>query len=235
MKIVIERYPETLPLIVMCTLAEVDQRWCYHCAKCMWYGIYSLALGFGLDPCIRLRLCIRDFPVCPVFGRVRGKWRGVGSIGTRNCPVFTHLTRGGQFCHAVATVDLDLIADKISSHARPTRLFRRCSATARAQHTEWRLRACSICSTIETANRVATIIAEHVAVDELPGPFLDEGYIYDFSVRMPDSAHRSWSIVATDFIGERQVSCRNIALALSVALTDLIAVFSHNRLIRALR
>lgn len=186
MKIVIERYPEALPLIVMCTLAEVDQRWCYHCAKCMWYGIYSLALGL-VDPAFDY-----DF----VFGTSRYVLRLVefaesgaelGPSGNARLPAFTHLTRGGQFCHAVATINLDLIADKISSHALANLITiqamfgnRTCPAYGMAP-----ARVLDLLDN-ETANRVARIIAEHVPlVDELPGPFLDEGYIYDFSVRMP--------------------------------------------------
>ena len=41
-----ERYPELLPVAVMCTQGNAEQRWCYRCAKCFNWGIYGLAAGF---------------------------------------------------------------------------------------------------------------------------------------------------------------------------------------------
>ncbi len=40
-----ERYPEAAQEITSCTLGEVDERWCYRCAKCTGIMIWSLACG----------------------------------------------------------------------------------------------------------------------------------------------------------------------------------------------
>ena len=41
--LLVTRYPETIDHIVPCTLAGVDQRWCYHCIKCVLFALSCMA------------------------------------------------------------------------------------------------------------------------------------------------------------------------------------------------
>jgi hypothetical protein len=184
------RYPELMPLAVMCTRAGTRERWCYQCSKCMNWAVYALAAGY-VDPRMDYDRALTE----PSVVRKLIAYAGTGAELSRhgNAPWVNGLTGFPQtfqaICHALAMCDPDRLAGRIGAQAL-TNLY---TMIALYGNTRFHNQAVVAQDAIELTGvdlvrRVGKLAGEHYpVVDKLPGPWLhgDIEAIIDFRTRMP--------------------------------------------------
>jgi hypothetical protein len=188
-KILAERYPHAVEQIVMCTHGEVTERWCYQCVKCAEYAFFSLACGIA-DP---------RFDYDRFFTKSRYMQRiieyaqsGVERSVYGNAPWQPFFSVAGHylvFCHAIAQIEPNLIAGRLSEEGFANLITLQALFGNRPFPSAEMLPAKAIdLIGHDVARRVAQLAAEHVPiVDDLPGPFLagQEEIAYDFEGIQP--------------------------------------------------
>ncbi len=181
-----ERYPGALEQIVMCQQGGVDERWCYQCSNCAWYGLYSIGFGyvdprFDYDRLFRASAYIRQIVDYAATGVELSRF------GNAPPPRSLGLSLHSVFFHVVAMADAKLIADRLSPKAYGNLLVTK----ALFGNQTFPGTAMMPTKAIDllghpAARMIAAVITRHVlAAEDLPGPFANANVVYDFGLRMP--------------------------------------------------
>lgn len=189
MRLLTARYPEGFARVVSCVVAAPDERWCYQCRKCSWYPLFALQSG-AVDPEFDYDRLFRTSP--HLVRMVEYALSGVELSASGNAPVDPALKEDHvfpMFCHIMATIDLGLIADRLSPEAVGNLLTIKALFGNRTYPGFEMIPAKAIALLDnEVARRVVAIASEHLRVtDDLAPPLIGDNpeMIYDFDVRMP--------------------------------------------------
>lgn len=171
-RLLAERYPAALREVVMCLDAPPNQRWCYHCAKCVEYVYFSLRCGIVDD----------RFDYDTFFASSRYVQRliayaesGVELTQHGNAPWQPFLTIAGAygaFCHAIAHIQPSILNDRIGPIALANLLtIKALFGNTTFPNVEMLAKASVDVIGTDLARAVAAIAGEHFPmVDDLPKP-----------------------------------------------------------------
>jgi hypothetical protein len=185
-----KRYPELMPIAVMCTRGNANQLFCYHCTKCLNWALYALAAGF-VDPRMDYDRVLTEPVTVKRF--VDYAQRGAELTQHGNAPWYKTLTNFPQtiqpVCHSLATGDPELLNGRIGAQARAN-LYTMIAmfGNTRFENHEIVHQDAIDLTGVDLVKRVGKLAAEHFPVKaKLPEPWIhgDVDAIIDFQTRMP--------------------------------------------------
>ncbi len=115
-RLVVERYPRAADLITSCTIAPIDQRWCYECRKCLAHALLAIRSGqiddrFDYD---------RLFSDARLIERlIEFAASGIELGMDNNAPYSPFLCAEKSFqsiCHVLAGIDSGPVKSRLSEH-----------------------------------------------------------------------------------------------------------------------
>jgi len=190
MHVLAKRYPEGFACIVSCVVDAPRERWCYQCRKCSWYPLFALHAG-AIDPNFDYDRLLCTSP--HLLRMVEYAMSGVERSPTGNALVDPSLQEDHvfpMFCHIMATINPELIADRLRSEAYGNLLMIKALFGHRAYPGFEMIpeKALDLLDN-DIARQAATIASHYLKMtDDLSAPLIsDEPEMsYDFGVRLPD-------------------------------------------------
>lgn len=185
-----KRYPELMPVAVMCTRGNAKERFCYRCSKCLNWALYALAAGY-VDPRMDYDRVLTEPPAVKKF--IDYAQNGAELTQHGNAPWYKTLTNFPQtfqpICHSLASGDPERLDHKIGDQARANlyTLIAMFGNTRFENHEIVHQDAIDFTG-VDLMKRIGKLAAEHYpVVAGLPEPWIhgDVDAIIDFQTRMP--------------------------------------------------